>query len=131
MPGPGGREQEPPGGGRFDEARDATRRTRLANERTYLAWWRSGLTALAVSIGTGRIVPELVGGPQWPYTVLGVVYGIVGVVFIGYGFKRLRSVEHAVARGEYAAPDERFVAALTAVGVVVGIATVVVIAVES
>ena len=32
------RDTEPPGGGRFDEAGDATRRTRLANERTYLAW---------------------------------------------------------------------------------------------
>jgi putative membrane protein len=27
-----------------DKARDATRRTQLANERTYLAWWRTGLT---------------------------------------------------------------------------------------
>src|SRR5438094_4512952 len=26
---------------KFDEALDATRRTRLANERTYLAWWRT------------------------------------------------------------------------------------------
>jgi len=25
---------------------DATRRTRLSNERTYVAWWRGGLTAL-------------------------------------------------------------------------------------
>jgi putative membrane protein len=39
------------------EVGDATRRTRLANERTYLAWWRTGLTALAVGIGIGRIVP--------------------------------------------------------------------------
>lgn len=31
----------------FDEARDATRRTRLANERTYLAWWRTGLMSFA------------------------------------------------------------------------------------
>ena len=37
---------------------DATRRTRLANERTYLAWWRTGLTALAVGIGIGKLVPE-------------------------------------------------------------------------
>ena len=38
---------------------DALRRTRLANERTYLAWWRSALTALAVAVGTGRIAPGL------------------------------------------------------------------------
>ena len=34
---------EPP-----DQVADASRRTYLAGERTYLAWWRSGLTALAV-----------------------------------------------------------------------------------
>ena len=48
---------------------DATRRTRLANERTYLAWWRSGLTALAVSFGAGRIVPELSGGANEPEAI--------------------------------------------------------------
>src|SRR4249920_3427477 len=44
------------------EAVDATRRTHLANERTQLAWWRTGLTALAVALGVGRVVPELAGG---------------------------------------------------------------------
>ena len=39
----------------FDEARDATRRTRLANERTYLAWWRTGADAIAVGVGLGAI----------------------------------------------------------------------------
>jgi uncharacterized membrane protein YidH (DUF202 family) len=34
----------------MDEGADAVRRTRLANERTYLAWWRTALTAFAVSI---------------------------------------------------------------------------------
>jgi len=43
----------------FNEGLDATRRTRLANERTYLAWWRTGLTALAVSFAVGKLVPEL------------------------------------------------------------------------
>ncbi len=43
------------------ELADATRRTRLANERTELAWWRTGLTALAVALAIGRVVPELNG----------------------------------------------------------------------
>jgi putative membrane protein len=47
----------------FDEARDATRRARLANERTYLAWWRTGLTALAVSFGAGKLLPALTDSP--------------------------------------------------------------------
>ncbi len=65
--------RSPPQGGRFDDAGDATRRTRLANERTYLAWWRTGLTAFAVSIAAGKLVPELSDtGSSWPYTALGV-----------------------------------------------------------
>jgi uncharacterized membrane protein YidH (DUF202 family) len=43
------------------EVQDATRRTRLANERTYLAWLRSGLTALAASFGAGRGVGLALG----------------------------------------------------------------------
>ena len=35
------------------------RRTSLANERTQLAWWRTGLTALAVALAVGRLVPEI------------------------------------------------------------------------
>jgi uncharacterized membrane protein YidH (DUF202 family) len=45
-----------------EEVVDATRRTRLAGERTYLAWWRSALAAFAVSLGVGKIVPELTSG---------------------------------------------------------------------
>ncbi len=40
-----------------DATVDATRRTRLANERTYLAWLRGGLTALAVALGAGPSPP--------------------------------------------------------------------------
>ena len=35
---------------RYEDVVDATRRTRLAGERTYLAWWRSALAAFAVSL---------------------------------------------------------------------------------
>ncbi|MEZ5099276.1 MAG: DUF202 domain-containing protein [Thermoleophilia bacterium] len=124
-------DREPPGGGRFDQEGDATRRTRLANERTYLAWWRSGLTSLAVSLAAGRLLPELAGGPQWPYVVLGAGYAVLGLLFIGYGFRRLRRVEAAVRRGEYERPDERAMAVLTAFGVVLGVLTLVLVVVET
>lgn len=112
------------------ETRDATRRTRLANERTYLAWWRSGLTALAVSFGAGKLVPELSSGAEWPFQVLGVGFGIVGVAFIVYGLARHRLVEEALQRGEYAPLDDRVALALTAVGVLLGAATVLLVALE-
>jgi putative membrane protein len=125
------REQQSAGGGRFDEAGDATRRTRLANERTYLAWWRTGLTAFAVSIGAGKLVPALATGATWPYIAIGIGFAIVGVFCVGYAFWRYREVEEAVSRGEFAPPDERLVALLSGVGAALGLLLVVVLLAES
>jgi putative membrane protein len=108
-------------------AEDATRRTRLANERTYLAWWRTGLTAFAVALGTGRVVPELAHGTRWPYEVIGTGFALLGLAFTGYAFRRHLEVERALSRGEYERPDDRVLAAATAAGLVLGIALVVVI----
>src|SRR5215212_9736864 len=68
----------------FDEARDATRRTRLATERTYLAWWRTGITTVAVGLAAGRLVPELSSGAAWPFEAIGVAFGVVGLFLIAY-----------------------------------------------
>jgi putative membrane protein len=122
-----GREEQPPGGGRFDEAGDATRRTRLANERTYLAWWRTALTAFAVSIGAGKLVPSLASGTTWPYTAIGVGFAVIGIFCSSYAFWRYREVEEAVSRGEFAHPDERLVALLSGVGTALGVLLVVVL----
>jgi putative membrane protein len=115
------RNTNPPGGGRFDDAGDATRRTRLANERTYLAWWRTGLTAFAVSLGAGKLVPSLTDETGWPYVVAGVGFALLGLAFVAYGFRRHRLVERAVARGEYVRPDERLLVGLTAIGILLGL----------
>jgi putative membrane protein len=124
------RDTEPPRGGRFDEAGDATRRTQLANERTYLAWWRTGLTAFAVSLGAGKLVPALTDETRWPYVVVGVAFALLGVAFVAYGFRRQQLVERAVARGEYVRPDERLLAALTAIGILLGLALLGIVVVE-
>jgi putative membrane protein len=124
------RDTQPPGGGRFDEAGDATRRTRLANERTYLAWWRTGLTAFAVSLGAGKLVPALTDETSWPYVVVGAGFALLGVAFVAYGFRRQLLVERAVARGEYARPDERLLAWLTGIGVLLGLMLLVIVVVE-
>ena len=113
------------------ESRDATRRTRLANERTYLAWWRTGLTAIAVAFGAGKLVPEVTGGTQWPYEVIGIGFAVLGVLFIGYGFARQRRVESALAQGEYAPLDGIVALVFAAVGVLLAVATVVVLIVGS
>jgi putative membrane protein len=106
---------------------DATRRTHLASERTYLAWWRTGLTALAVSLAVGRIVPELTGGKSWPYVTLGAGYAVLGIAFIGYAEQRQRAVSQAVQRGEWAGLNSRFLGALATLGLLLAVATLVVV----
>jgi uncharacterized membrane protein YidH (DUF202 family) len=106
---------------------DATRRTRLANERTLLSWWRSGLTAYAVAFGVGKLVPGLTSGRAWPWIALGVASGLLGTVFFVYGWYRQRTVDAALARGEFAAPGALMVGALALAGAAIGIAGIVVI----
>jgi putative membrane protein len=112
------------------EERDATRRTRLANERTYLAWLRSGLTALAVAFAAGRLVPQLAGGVRWPSEILGAGFGVLGVAFILLSFDRQRRVERALDAGEYAPLEERVTLGLTIASVLLGLATVLIIVVQ-
>ena len=106
------------------ETQDATRRTRLANERTYLAWWRTGFTALAVCVGLGRIVPGVTNVTRWPYQLIGACYGLLGIAFIVIGQLRVRSVARAVDRGAFSHLDERLGLGLVAVGVALGAATI-------
>jgi putative membrane protein len=83
------------------EGWDAIRRTRLAAERTELAWWRTALTSIAVAIAVGRVVPELSGtSTEWPYLVVGVGWALYSVALFSYGSIRSRRVEIAVDRGE-------------------------------
>jgi putative membrane protein len=106
------------------EVKDAARRTRLANERTYLAWWRTGLTSLAVAIGIGKIVPGVSGVTKWPYEAVGAAYGLLGVAFMVVAHVRVRSVERAVDAGTFARLDERLGALMLVIGAALGLATV-------
>jgi putative membrane protein len=117
-----GTEERALGSDGVDDTGDATRRTRLANERTYLAWWRTALTSFAVSIGVGRLLPALTGATRWPYVVVGAGFALLGVALVALALRRQREVERAIDRGEFVHPDERLLAGLTAVGVVLGLA---------
>jgi putative membrane protein len=102
----------------------AERRTRLANERTYLAWWRTGMTAFAVSLGAGRLIPALTKAQKVPSILLGVGFGLLGVAFVAYGLRRESAVSRAIDRGEYARPEDRVLIVLTMVGLLLGLGVV-------
>jgi putative membrane protein len=109
------------------EAGDALRRTRLANERTYLAWWRTGLTAFAVGLGAGKLVPELSSGSAWPFELIGTAFVAVGIALTAYAYIRQKQVEDAVARGGYSALDPKVSLIFAAVGALLGLGTIIVI----
>ncbi len=107
------------------EGWDAIRRTRLAAERTELAWWRTALTSIAVAIAVGRVVPELSGtSTEWPYLVVGVGWALYSVALFGYGSIRSRRVETAVDRGEMIQSSRVETRWLAAGGVLLCFATV-------
>jgi putative membrane protein len=99
---------------------DATRRTRLANERTYLAWWRTGLTSIAVAVGVGRVVPDVSNVTRWPYEVAGAGFGLLGIAFIWFGYARARAVEKALDQGSFAPLGVRLPIGLLVAGLALG-----------
>jgi uncharacterized membrane protein YidH (DUF202 family) len=81
---------------------DENRRTWLAGERTFLAWSRNGLAALAVAIAMGRIVPDLTTHTvNWPYLAAGAGYGLLGIAFLLYGMFRHIELDEVLARGGF------------------------------
>jgi putative membrane protein len=94
---------------------DATRRTRLANERTFLAWWRTALGTEGLAVAVGKILPEVTDGPHWPYVTLGLALALLGTALAATGWWRHTTVEHALVGGEEAVPPPWLIATLCAI----------------
>ena len=107
---------------------DAPRRTRLAGERTQLAWWRTALAAFAVGLGVGRGIPAL--DPTvtaWPYITIGAGFVVYGLLLMEFGNRRGGHVDRAVETGDYAPPVRNTTRLLGWLGLVLGLGTVLVV----
>lgn len=100
---------------------DVTRRTRLADERTFLAWMRTSLSAFAISLGAGKVVPALTVGTKWPYEVLGAGFGLLGLGIVGFGLHRHRTVETALSKGADVEINARVITTLVICVVLLGL----------
>lgn len=109
---------------------DAGRRTYLAEERTYLAWIRSGLGALGVSLAVGRLLPALLDAAPGPYVALGIGFGALGLFLFVFGAIRHREVERALRTGSFAPLPPVVVMAIAVVGAVLSLGTLVLVATE-
>jgi uncharacterized membrane protein YidH (DUF202 family) len=107
------------------------RRTEMAAERTWLAWWRTALAASAGALAVGRLAPELLGVTTWPYIVLGCGYAALAVGLMVAGAVRQRAVERAMRTGERVALPFRAVAVFTGGGIALAMMTVVLVLAQS
>lgn len=110
---------------------DGLRRAQLAAERTYLAWWRTALATVAVAIAIGRVLPEVLNaGTTWPYVVVGAGWGVLAVAIAAYAPVRQRALRRAIDEGGYVHPHTAMLSALSIGGVVLIIASVVLIVIS-
>jgi uncharacterized membrane protein YidH (DUF202 family) len=116
---------------RNQEEAEVDRRTSLAGERTLLAWWRTGFTAIAVALAVGRVLPELAPhSTRWPYVVIGIGFGLYGIALIVFGTHRIATLDAELGIPERDRPALRSMGALAVIGVLLGLATIILILVQ-
>jgi putative membrane protein len=106
---------------------DQARRTSMAAERTWLAWWRSALAASVGALGVGRLAPELLGVAAWPYVLLGCGYAGLAIGLLVSGAQRQRDLEHALRTGGHVPLRFRTVAVFSIGGIALALLTVVLV----
>ena len=96
---------------------DSRARTHLANERTFLAWLRTGLSLVAVGLAAARILPaDLV--PGVPYVrIFSVLLVLTGTLLVVLGALRFASALHEIETGSYRSSATAIVAVATIVTV--------------
>src|ERR1700759_2809337 len=122
--------QREPGSDQIDATKseaqlDQERRTSMAAERTWLAWWRTALGAPAGALAVGRFAPKLLDVAAWPYILLGCGYAALAIGLSVVGARRQRELEQALRSGDHAPLKFHTVAVFTIGGVALTLLTIV------
>lgn len=80
---------------------DSRARTHLANERTFLAWLRTGLSLVAVGLGAAGLLPEHIVPGIPAVTVASITLVVVGAVMVLFGSFRFVRAHHEIESGRY------------------------------
>ena len=97
---------------------DSRVRDELANERTFLAWLRTGAAGMSVGVGVARFVDD---GDSGHAVLAGVILVAVGALGVAYGTVRYRRVARQIERGDLGIGDHTLGPTVAAVTVGVAI----------
>src|SRR3954471_20972085 len=95
----------------------------LANDRTYLAWLRTGIALFGLGFVVSKIAYLISDDPKGLsdrdlYTIVGVCIVLSGAVIVSMGFWQHRTVARSIVRGGDAAADPVWPIVVTAMCVV-------------
>jgi uncharacterized membrane protein YidH (DUF202 family) len=82
----------------------------------------------AVALAVGRFLPGLTTGERWPFRLLGLAYGLLSVAILTMGALRQRRTADALRRGSFAELTSPLVNWLTALAIVLSIASMALVA---
>jgi putative membrane protein len=80
----------------YEEGKEPDYRFTLANERTFLAWLRTGLALLAGAVALTQFVPNFAG--QRPRTCLAILLASTGTVLASFAYRRWARIQRAMRR---------------------------------
>ena len=106
---------------------DVWQRTSMAAERTWLAWWRTALTATAGALAVGRFAPQVLHVAPGPYIALGCGYAALAIGLLVFGANRQRELERSIVDGIHVPLPFWLVAVFTIGGVLLVATTVVLV----
>jgi putative membrane protein len=81
----------------LDATNEPDYRFTLANERTFLAWVRTGLGLFAAAVGCAHFFPAWVH-PEAP-RVLAILLSLIAIATVIVGLRRWMAVDYAIRRG--------------------------------
>ena len=103
----------------------------MAAERTWLAWWRTALTATAGSLAVGRFAPELLDVAAWPYVVLGCGYAGLAIGLLVMGAWRQRALEASLHGDRHSPLGFGLVSVFTAGAILLSLGTIVLVVAQT
>jgi putative membrane protein len=114
-----------------DVADQVVKQSMMAAERTWLAWWRSALVAIAGALAVGRVTPQVLHVASWPYVLLGTGYGVIAISMVIVGALRHERLARVTVPGPISALDSRLIAAFSAGGVALAACTIALVLAQS